>query len=182
MEASPQEIRTRYNALNPDLKDFLNSEKEVELLGDICEQNQISEKFFEIQKNIALAVLGINNFNDFRIYILSISQNEAQGQKIYQQIFNMIFLPIMHLISGEGEKTEKQESAKVKEIPAQDNIPFIDEKPDLPPPPQKQNPLDQIKTAKELASNTKQDFSQYHDEQDAPKIRKSFDSYRESVQ
>ncbi|HOU45645.1 MAG TPA: hypothetical protein PLA41_00640 [Candidatus Pacearchaeota archaeon] len=182
MEYNSQEIKKRYNSLPEELKDLLNSLEEVEILEEICRTHNLLNMFLDIQKHIALVAMDIENFNDFRIYIFSLCKNENEGKTVYQQIFNMIFLPVMHLIN-KGESKELQSvQTKSKQIEPQDNIPLIDDKDDLlPPEPKEQNIIDQFQKIKSMTNDQRQELSKYSVDNDSPATHRSFDTYREKI-
>lgn len=118
MEFLPDEIQKKYNSLSPRLKEEMNSEKEVDLLVEILEENNISNNFDTIQKNISYLILGLIDFDKFKNNIVGES-----SQKVYQQIFNNILLPIIPLL--ENRKEEKSETTiskiqKAKEMTPQE--------------------------------------------------------------
>ncbi|HNZ83677.1 MAG TPA: hypothetical protein PKL98_00135 [Candidatus Pacearchaeota archaeon] len=182
MEYNNQEIKKRYNSLPEELKDLLNSLEEVEILEEICKTHNLLNNFLDIQKHIALVAMSIENFNDFRIYIFSLCKNENEGKTVYQQIFNMIFLPVMHLINKEEQKEPQNTQTKSKQIEPQDNIPLIDEDDDLQPPnPKEQNVIDQFQKMKSMTNNQRQELSKYNIDNDMPTTHRSFDIYREKI-
>lgn len=186
IQYSQEEINAKYKLLPEELKDFLSSAEEVDMLNEICIKHELLNQFMDIQKNIAFVTLGLLNFNDFKNYIFSIAKNESSGQIAYQQIFNMIFLPIMHLINREAPETIAPEIPKPqKNIEPQENIPFINEANNLietPPTAKTQNSLEQIRAIKSMDRSQIEKISQYNQNDEDPNTRRSFDSYREPIE
>jgi hypothetical protein len=187
-EYSQEQIQQRYKALPEELKSFLASTEEVDTLEEICNKHELSEKFMEIQKNIALVSLGLSNFNDFKNYIFSICKTESIGQIAYQQIFNMIFLPVMHLIDRQDQTPPTAQTPKPqapqKHIETQENVPFINktEIAENPPMAKPQNTIEQIRAIKSMDKSQVENLTKYHQDDDMPNARRSFDSYREPIE
>lgn len=182
---SQEEINKKYKLLPEELKDFLSSPEEVDTLNEICLKHDLLNDFMEIQKNIAFVTLGLSNFNDFKNYISSIAKDQNSGQIAYQQIFNMIFLPVMHLINREAPQQLKPQ----KNIEPQDNIPFANTQENLledpieaPPMAPKQSPLEQIRAIKSMDRSQIEKINQYNQDSEQPNSRRSFDSYREPIE
>ena len=115
-----EKIRSLFQQLPQEVKDVLNSDKEVKDVEDICERYKITDKFLEIQKMILYVALGLKNMDEFKGYIKEkIAQRQEDVDKIYREIFRFVFFPIKDLI-GVTYKTAQEE----KEIEGKINNTF----------------------------------------------------------